>query len=57
MKGGEKLTLVKRIKICFAVLTYRSGHKHGAQVKGLDLFIAGYEAGVKDGKWVAKNGN
>ena len=45
-----KLTLINRLKICFEVLTIRSGHKHTAQEKSLSTFIRGYAAGRLDTK-------
>lgn len=45
-----KLTIMNRIKLCFEILTIRSGHSHTAQEKQLSTFIRGYEAGLKDGK-------
>ena len=44
------LTMVNKIKLCFEILTAKSGHKHPAQEKQLSTFIRGYEAGLKDGK-------
>jgi len=43
-----ELTFLNRIKICFEVLTIRSGHKHTAQEKILSTFVRGYEAGRVD---------
>lgn len=48
MKSSDKLTFILRLKICWNVLTYRSGHKHSAQLKGLKLFEVGYAAGFLD---------
>jgi len=48
MKTDSKLTLKLRLKLCWQIITYRSGHKHRAQVKGLPLFEAGYAAGFFD---------
>lgn len=45
-----KLTILNRLKICFEVLTIRSGHKHTAQEKNLSTFQSGYHAGLKDGR-------
>lgn len=45
-----KLTVLKRFKICFEVLTVRSGHKHTALEKQLSVFKRGYDAGMKDAK-------
>lgn len=42
------LTFFKRLKLCFEILTIRSGHKHPAQEKQLSTFIKGYHAGVLD---------
>jgi hypothetical protein len=43
-----KLTFINRLKICFEVLTIRSGHAHVAHEKQLSTFQRGYEAGMKD---------
>ena len=43
-----KLTISNRIKICFEVMTSRSGHAHTAQEKQLSVFKRGYEAGRLD---------
>ena len=43
-----KLTILKRLKICFEVMFIRSGHGHTAQEKQLSVFQRGYEAGMKD---------
>lgn len=45
-----KLTIARRIRYAWNVLTYREKHGHSAQVKALDLFMEGYDAGMKDGK-------
>lgn len=45
-----KLTIFNKLKICFEVLTVRSGHAHAAQEKQLSIFQHGYEDGFKDGK-------
>ena len=42
------LTIWNRLKICFEVLTSRSGHKHPSQEKQLSLFKRGYKAGLDD---------
>ena len=44
-----KLTFINRLRLCFEILTVRSGHAHSAQEKQLSTFIRGYEAGLKDG--------
>jgi hypothetical protein len=46
---SQALTIKKRISLCWEILTARSGHNHGAQVKMLSTFIEGYNAGYKDG--------
>ena len=51
------LTVWNRIKICWEVLTIRSGHAHPAQEKQLSVFLRGYSAGLKDGKLEYKKGN
>ena len=43
-----KLTLINRLKLCFEILTIRSGHKHTAQEKQLSTFQRGYKAGRID---------
>jgi hypothetical protein len=45
-----RLTIWRRVKICFEVLTSRSGHKHPSQEKQLPLFQRGYHAGLLDGE-------
>ena len=42
------LTIVNKIKLCFEILTAKSGHKHQAQEKMLSTFQRGYAAGVND---------
>lgn len=46
----SKLTIITRLKICLSVITYRKERC----VKGLPIFIAGYEAGMKDGKSISR---
>ena len=48
--GDVRLTILARLKICFEVLTIRSGHAHTAQIKQLSTFMRGYDAGLKDGR-------
>lgn len=55
MKSDDFLTVKLRLKIIWNVLTYRSGHKHPAQLKGLDVFQVGYGAGMKDAKLMEKH--
>lgn len=43
-----KLTIKNRLKLCWEILTAKSGHAHCAQEKMLSTFIRGYEAGVRD---------
>lgn len=45
-----KLTIINRIKLCWEILTVRSGHSHSAQEKQLSTFQRGYGAGMKDAK-------
>lgn len=45
-----KLTFWHRLKLCFEILTARSGHAHTALEKELPIFIRGYLAGIIDGK-------
>lgn len=47
-----KLTLKNRLKLCFEILTVRSGHSHKAQEKQLSTFMRGYEAGRTDEKLI-----
>lgn len=44
------LTIINKIKLCFEILTAKSGHKHTAQEKMLSTFQRGYVAGVNDEK-------
>jgi len=44
-----KLTIMVRLKLCWEILTVRSGHNHAAQEKILSTFQRGYEAGYYDG--------
>lgn len=43
-----KLTIINRLKLCWEILTVRSGHNHSAQEKQLSTFQRGYGAGMKD---------
>lgn len=43
-----KLTIINRLKLCFEILTVRSGHSHCAQEKMLSTFQRGYNAGMDD---------
>ena len=45
-----QLTLINRLKLCYEILTIRSGHAHRAQEKGLSTFQRGYMYGLEDGK-------
>jgi hypothetical protein len=45
-----KLTIRNRLKLCWEILTIRSGHAHTAQEKILSTFERGYEAGRLDEK-------
>jgi hypothetical protein len=45
-----KLTIIHRLKLCFEILTSRSGHKHSSNEKQLSVFQRGYLAGLVDGK-------
>ena len=44
-----KLTLIVRLKLCWEILTVRSGHKHSAFEKNLSTYQRGYDAGLYDG--------
>ena len=46
-----RLTFWNRLKLCFEVLTIRSGHAHQVQEKQLSTFQRGYCAGMEDGDW------
>jgi hypothetical protein len=43
-----KLTFLFRLKLCYEILTIKSGHKHSAQEKQLSTFRRGYASGMKD---------
>lgn len=43
-----KLTVANRLRICWEVLTTRSGHSHPSQEKQLSTFKRGYDAGLVD---------
>ena len=45
-----KLTFLNRLRLCFEILTAKSGHKHAAQEKQLSTFQRGYAAGMRDEK-------
>lgn len=42
------LTIKNRLKLCWEILTARSGHNHPSHIKQLSIFMRGYEAGYKD---------
>ena len=42
------LTFKNRLKLCWEILTIRSGHRHHAQEKQLSTFMNGYQAGTWD---------
>jgi hypothetical protein len=50
-----KLTLLNRLKLCFEILTIRSGHSHTANEKILSTFLRGYDSGVKDASYESIN--
>lgn len=50
-----KLTIINRLKLCWEILTVRSGHNHSAQEKQLSTFQRGYEAGTKDARLRMEN--
>lgn len=50
-----KLTILNRLKLCFEILTIKSGHKHSAMEKQLSTFKRGYDAGIKDERLSAKD--
>ena len=43
-----KLTIRNRLKLCWEIITMRSGHRHAAHEKNLSTFMRGYHAGLKD---------
>ena len=45
-----RLTIIHRLRLCFEILTSRSGHKHPSNEKQLSVFQRGYLAGFVDGK-------
>ena len=45
-----KLTFINRLKLCYEILTAKSGHKHTANEKQLSTFLNGYNAGFEDGQ-------
>ena len=45
-----QLTITHRLKLCWEILTTRSGHKHPAQEKMLSVFQRGYQSGMDDCK-------
>lgn len=45
-----RLTIKLRLKYIWNILTYIEKHDHPTMVKGLDLFLDGYDCGLKDGK-------
>ena len=45
-----KLTIIHRLRLCFEILTTRSGHNHSSFEKQLSVFNRGYLAGFVDGK-------
>lgn len=45
-----KMTIWFRLKLCYEILTLRSGHKHASFEKQLSTFNRGYLAGMKDAK-------
>lgn len=50
-----KLTIINRLKLCWEILTVRSGHNHSAQEKQLSTFQRGYGAGTKDARLMMEN--
>lgn len=44
-----RLTIKKRLQLCWEILTIKSGHAHAAQIKQLSTFTEGYAAGYRDG--------
>jgi len=49
------LTFKNRLKLCYEILTKRSGHKHPADSKSLSIFIEGYKAGMRDASYARGN--
>jgi hypothetical protein len=52
LKTGSfmKLTITYRLKLCWEIMTARSGHAHTAHEKQLSTFLRGYDAGRTDEK-------
>jgi hypothetical protein len=50
-----KMTFLFRLKLCYEILTIKSGHKHSAQEKQLSTFQRGYAAGMKDARLEARD--
>ncbi len=49
------LSIWTRLKLCWEIMTLRSGHKHPSQLKQLSTFQAGYKAGFIDASYEMKN--
>lgn len=49
------LTFKNRLKLCYEILTKKSGHKHPADSKCLSIFVEGYKAGMKDANYARGN--
>ena len=43
-----KLTFLVRLKLCWEILTVKSGHGHSATEKNLSTFQKGYDVGLYD---------
>lgn len=45
-----RLTIIHRLRLCFEILTSRSGHNHPSVEKQLSVFQRGYLHGFNDAK-------
>jgi hypothetical protein len=45
-----RLTIFVRLRLCWEILTTRSGHAHHSQEKQLSTFQRGYAAGLNDAR-------
>ena len=50
IENKMKLTIINRLRLCWEILTIKSGHAHTAQEKQLSTFQRGYAAGLLDSK-------
>ena len=45
-----KLTIIRRLMLCWEIITITSWHKHSANEKDLSTFMRGYSAGMNDAR-------